>query len=117
MDFRRDFWIDEIRTVINDKGVAIIKGVSGQGKSTLCYRYLIDTYPEGCVFCVRCISNEGQAQNLVAALDGLGKHNNSLIIYIDVQPGELIQTIKTVYISMFALQPFISEQSSHDEYA
>lgn len=90
LDFRRDFWIDEIRTVINDKGVAIIKGVSGQGKSTLCYRYLIDTYPEGCVFCVRCISNEGQAQNLVAALDGLGKHNNSLIIYIDVQPGETL---------------------------
>lgn len=90
LDFRRDYWIDKIKTVINDKGVAIIKGVSGQGKSTLCYRYLIDTYPEGCVFCVRCISNEGQAQNLVSALDGLGKHNNNLIIYIDVQPGETL---------------------------
>ena len=90
LDFKRNYWMEEIRAVINSKGVAILKGVSGQGKSTLCYRYLIDTYPEGCVFCVRSISNERQAQNLVAAFDGLGKHNQNLIIYIDVQPGETL---------------------------
>lgn len=90
LDFKRNYWIEEIQAVINSKGVAILKGVSGQGKSTICYRYLIDTYPEGCVFCVRSIANEGQAQNLVTALDGLGKHNENLIIYIDVQPGETL---------------------------
>lgn len=90
LDFKRNYWIGEIQAVINSKGVAILKGVSGQGKSTLCYRYLIDTYPEGCVFCVRSIANEGQAQNLVTALDGLGKYNKNLIIYIDVQPGETL---------------------------
>lgn len=89
-DFKRNHWMEEIQTVINNKGVAILKGVSGQGKTTLCYRYLIDRYPEGCVFCVRAIANEGQAQNLVSALDGLGKHNEHLIIYIDVQPGETL---------------------------
>lgn len=90
LDFKRNYWMEEIQEVIKNKGVAILKGVSGQGKSTLCYRYLIDTYPEGCVFCVRSIANEGQAQNLVAALDGIGKHNRNLIIYIDVQPGETL---------------------------
>ena len=90
LDFKRNYWIGEIQAVINSKGVAILKGVSGQGKSTLCYRYLIDTYPEGCVFCVCSIANEGQAQNLVTALDGLGKYNKNLIIYIDVQPGETL---------------------------
>lgn len=90
LDFKRNYWIGEIQAVINSKGVAILKGISGQGKSTLCYRYLIDTYPEGCVFCVRSIANEGQAQNLVTALDGLGKYNKNLIIYIDVQPGETL---------------------------
>lgn len=89
-DFKRKYWMEEIQAVINSKGVAILKGVSGQGKTTLCYRYLIDTYPEGCVFCVRTIANEGQAQNLVSALDGLGKYNENLIIYIDVQPGETL---------------------------
>lgn len=82
LDFKRNYWLEKIQTVIESKGVAIIKGVSGQGKSTLSYRYLIDTYSEGCVFCVRAIATEGQAQNLVAALDGLGKHNKNLIIYI-----------------------------------
>ena len=69
LDFKRDYWLEEIHAVISSKDVAILKGVSGQGKSTLCYRYLIDTYPEGCVFCVRSIANEAQAQNLVTALD------------------------------------------------
>ena len=90
LDFKRNYWMEEIQSVIDTKGVAIVKGVSGQGKSTLCYRYLMDTYPEGCVFCVRIIANEGQAQSLVSALDGLGKHNESLIIYIDVQQGETL---------------------------
>lgn len=89
-DFKRSYWMEEIQAVISSIGVAILKGVSGQGKTTLCYRYLIDTYPEGCVFCVRTIADEIQAQNLVSALDGLGKHNAHLIIYIDVQPGETL---------------------------
>lgn len=90
LDYKRNYWIEEIRAAINNKGVVLLKGVSGQGKSTLCYRYLIDTYPESYVFCVRSITNEGKAQNLVTALDALGKHNKELIIYIDVQPGETL---------------------------
>ncbi len=89
-DFKRNYWLEKIYNAIENKGVAIIKGVSGQGKSALSYRYLLDNYPEGCVFCIRAITSETQAQNLVSALDGLGKHNSNLIIYIDVQPGETL---------------------------
>ena len=100
VDVKRDCWLKKIQFAIEKKGVAVVKGVSGQGKSALCYRYLLDIYPEGCVFCVRTIATETQAQNLVAALDGLGKHNENLIIYVDVQPGEtlwafLIQELQT----------------------
>lgn len=90
LDFKRQYWLQEIHKTLENTGVALVKGVSGQGKSTLCYRYLLETYPEGVVFCVRAIATEGQAQNLVLALDGLGKHNKNLIIYIDVQPGETL---------------------------
>lgn len=90
LDFKRNHWLQKIHEIIKNIGVALVKGVSGQGKSTLCYRYLLETYPEGVVFCVRAIATEGQAQNLVSALDGLGKHNRNLIIYIDVQPGETL---------------------------
>ena len=90
LDLARPYWMRKIQETIDNERVAIVKGVSGQGKSTLCYRYLIDNYPEGCVFCVRAIASEEQAQNLVTALDGLGKHNKNLIIYIDVMPGETL---------------------------
>ncbi|MFR8710953.1 MAG: hypothetical protein ACLVEN_01810 [Anaerotignum lactatifermentans] len=90
VDIKRNYWLKKIQFTLERNGVVVIKGVSGQGKSALCYRYLFDTYPEGCVFCVRTIATETQAQNLVAALDGLGKHNENLIIYIDVQPGEIL---------------------------
>ena len=90
LDLARPYWMCRIQETLDNDRVAIVKGVSGQGKSTLCYRYLIDNYPEGCVFCVRTITSEEQAQNLVTALDGLGKHNKNLIIYIDVMPGETL---------------------------
>lgn len=90
LDFRRSYWIDKIQEEMGDSGAVVVKGVSGQGKSTLCYRYLIDFYPEGCVFSVNMISTEEQAQNLVSAIDALGKHNENLVIYIDVKPGETL---------------------------
>lgn len=88
LDIHRAYWIDRIRNAIDTTGVALVKGVSGQGKSTLCYRFLINTYPEGCVFCVRKLSSEQQTLDLIAALDALGKHTPDLVIYIDVNPGE-----------------------------
>lgn len=90
LDYRRTYWQHEIHKAICDNSVVLVKGVSGQGKTTLCYRYLIDNYPEGCVFCVRTIQTEEQARNLVVALDGLGKHNTNIVVYIDVQPGETL---------------------------
>ena len=90
VDVKRDYWLKKLQFAIERNRVVVIKGVSGQGKSALCYRYLLDTYPEGCVFCIRTIATEMQAHNLVAALDGLGKHNEKLVIYIDVQPGEML---------------------------
>lgn len=90
LDFKRNYWLSEIKKTIDENGVAIIKGISGQGKSALSYRYLIDNYPEGRVFCIRSIVNEKQAENLVVALDSLGKYNSEIIIYIDVKPGETL---------------------------
>lgn len=88
LDFRRNEWIVEIQTALNNSGVALIKGVSGQGKTALCYRYLIDNYPEELVFCVRSIATETQAYDLVSALESLAKHAPDTAVYIDVQPGE-----------------------------
>jgi len=88
LDLTRRAWIDKINCRIEVNKAIVIRGVSGQGKSTLCYRYLIDHYPEQLVFCIRSISSVRQAENLAAALKGITKHTKNLIIYIDVHPGE-----------------------------
>ncbi|MGM1049832.1 MAG: hypothetical protein ACQEXX_27375 [Bacillota bacterium] len=89
LDLPREIWITKISEAISHKGVAIVKGVSGQGKTALCYRYLLNEYPENLVFCVRSVSSVGQAENLVAALRGIAKHTQNMVIYIDVNSGEL----------------------------
>lgn len=42
LDFLRVSWINEIKKSIDNYEATIVKGVSGQGKSTLCYRYLLE---------------------------------------------------------------------------
>lgn len=88
LDLSRLAWIDKINSRMEVNKAIIIKGVSGQGKSTLCYRYLLDHYPEQLVFCIRSISSTRQAENLATALKGITKHTENVIIYIDVHPGE-----------------------------
>lgn len=88
LDFLRVSWINEIKKSIDNYEATIVKGVSGQGKSALCYRYLLETYPEEFVFCIRSITSEGQAQNLASALIALSKYLDDFVVYIDVQPGE-----------------------------
>jgi len=88
IDFRREQWLNAIATSMKETNIVIVKGVSGQGKTAICYRYLIENHPEELVFCVRHIASEQQAENLVAALSGIAKHTQKLVVYIDVNPGE-----------------------------
>ncbi|MCY6958421.1 hypothetical protein [Clostridium brassicae] len=88
LDIIRDKWLDRIENCFQrNNNVVIIKGASGQGKSSLAYRYLIDNYPENYVFVVEKVVDSQQAIDIVAALNGLSvsKQGNS-IVYMDVYP-------------------------------
>ncbi|MGW8820852.1 hypothetical protein ACWGNU_01945 [Paenibacillus lautus] len=88
LDLPRDAWLSKIANAVETSKAVIIKGVSGQGKTALCYRFLLNNYPEQLVFCVRSVSSIGQAENLAVALSGIAKHTDNMIIYIDVNPGD-----------------------------
>jgi len=88
LDLVRPYWLEKVQNAIVSKGAVLVKGVSGQGKSTLCYRYLIDNYPEDCVICVRGIISGEQIHNLVTALLALGNNYDGLIVYLEVDPGQ-----------------------------
>jgi len=67
--------------------VVIIHGASGQGKSTLAYRYLHDFIPDQWRFSIRLIESRQHALRIARALIG---HANAvdapMVIYIDVSP-------------------------------
>jgi hypothetical protein len=93
LDFVRKEWLEKIGSALNNHKAVIIKGASGQGKTALCHRFLLDNYPEQLVFCVRHVQSSRQAENLVNALQGIVKHAQDIILYIDVNPGEANWTL------------------------
>lgn len=52
LDIYRKKWINNIKSAYKEKNVVLIRGASGQGKSTLAYRYLLDNFSE-VYFCYR----------------------------------------------------------------
>jgi hypothetical protein len=105
LDFYRTYWLNKIDKLMENDKAVIVKGVSGQGKSALCLRYLFDRYPEQLIFCVRRVGSSRQAENLAIALKGIAKHRNNMIVYIDVNPGEkqwalLIQELQARGVSI-----------------
>ena len=100
-DILRPYWLDTIKDSYSKHNIAIIHGASGQGKSTLAYRYLINNYVNSEIFIVNGICNQNQAIDIGAALRELEKKDFHQIVYIDVQPYDknwvwLIQQIFTL---------------------
>ena len=79
-DLWRERWIKD--------NIVLIKGASGQGKSTLAYRYLIDTYPELNVMCIQKLLSEEQAIDILSILRGLNDRKD-IVIYMDVEPYDI----------------------------
>ncbi|MEQ5998975.1 hypothetical protein U2I83_05500 [Bacillus amyloliquefaciens] len=89
LDIERTYWVEQIHNYFSEEKLVIIKGASGQGKSSLSYRYLHNHYSENDVICIESVTGEEQAQNIIIALNGLAKNRNNLIVYYDVSPKDL----------------------------
>lgn len=89
LDIERSYWLDKIDESFNEHQFVLIKGASGQGKSTLAYRYLQNFYSENDILCIQSVTSESQAQDIVIALNGLAKNHTNLIVYFDVSPRDI----------------------------
>lgn len=87
-DLRRGRWLNEIRDRFLKNNIVLIKGASGQGKTTLAYRYLIDNYPELNIMCIQRVTSENQAIDILTVLRGLNARKD-IIVYIDVEPYDI----------------------------
>jgi len=93
LDFRREAKLAEITKAFLHNHVVIIHAASGQGKTTLAYRYLYNYHPAGTCFTVDRIQDIQHALNIANALGKQGSDSQTpLLIYIDVHPQDTAWT-------------------------
>lgn len=99
LDVRRNDLLNEIHSSFEKENVVIVRGASGQGKTTLAYRYILDLSPRDFRFEVLRACDLRHARRMATAI---AAHSEALdvptLIYIDVHPGdkfwvELVRTL------------------------
>ncbi len=86
-DIIREDKLQFIENSLQKKKVVILHGASGQGKSTLAYRYLKEFVPEKWRYEIRLIEDRQHALRIARALSGYANAVNApMVIYIDVSP-------------------------------
>jgi hypothetical protein len=87
LDFLREQKFAEIESGFANKNVVIVHAASGQGKTTLAYRFIHDTFPNNWRVTVVAVENLQHALSIATALSG---HANAIkapmAVYIDVSP-------------------------------
>ena len=86
VDLKRSKWLDKIDEAFKTQNILIIHGISGQGKSSLCYRYIKDFETFG--FEIN-DCNPSSLEEIKATVQEIssGLHTH-VLIYFDCQPGE-----------------------------
>lgn len=88
IDAIRSTKLQEIRQGFDASNVVIVHGASGQGKSTLAYRYLHDYVPVSTRFEIIGIEDLRHALDIARALSGhFQAIGTEMYVYIDAQPG------------------------------
>lgn len=87
LDIYRKKWISAIEESFKYNDVVLIRGLSGQGKSSIAYRYLLDNYNENSIFIVKNLSDFKEAKDIISVLEGLSINSYcESILYLDVKP-------------------------------
>lgn len=88
IDVVRSQKIDEINVAFEKNKIVFIHGASGQGKSTLAYRYLHNELLDETVYELKLSNDYNEVYRTINVLNSLCKGLNvPVVIYIDVQPG------------------------------
>lgn len=89
VDVKRIDKLNSIQDKFNKSNIVFIHGASGQGKSTLAYRYLNDYRSLSTVYELKQLpENINKIYEVIEALEGISKGIRfPITIYIDVEPG------------------------------
>lgn len=101
LDVPRQEKIQEIKNAFGKSNIVIMHGSSGQGKTTIAYRYIKEHFPSQWRFQVRFIRNVEQAANIALAIASYAQAIEiPMIIYLDISPNdtdwiELLKILKS----------------------
>lgn len=99
LDVIRKDKLSQIENEFKKNNVIIVHGASGQGKSTLAYRFLHDFRPNIYSYKINDIIDKAHSIKIINTLRGIAKSVNlPLTIFIDVEPGNTswVEIIKEV---------------------
>lgn len=85
LDIERPEWQSKISKAFESRSVVVVRAPSGQGKSTVCYRWLIDRNSVSGVFLLNGISPDN-APEIAAALRGLAAQGDDVYAYLEAGP-------------------------------
>jgi hypothetical protein len=83
VDVKREQWLDKIDRAIHSSGTCILKSSSGQGKSTLMYRYARDYWREEDTFILKAAESVEQAESIKNYLQFRSSLGLPLLLLID----------------------------------
>lgn len=88
-DYRRADRLADIHKAMQRHSAVVIRGASGQGKSSLGWRYLHDYCAEGLRFQVRLVESRDHALRVAnALLSHIRKLQLNAVVYVDVSPSD-----------------------------
>lgn len=82
--------LEEIHRLFSENNILFIHGVSGQGKSTLAFRYLKEYYPDTWRFQIKAVENRHDAlKSALALLEHTKALDAPVIVYMDVSASDM----------------------------
>lgn len=88
-DVPREDALVAIHSAFQKESIVVLRGASGQGKTTLAYRYLLDWTPSTFRYEVKRAANLQHARKMAAALSGhAAAIDVPTVVFLDVNPGD-----------------------------
>lgn len=93
LDFPRDEKLTAIAKAFTKRNIVIVHAASGQGKTTLAYRYLYNNYTDDKRFVIERIQDVRHAATIAGALlDFVATQQEAIAVYMDVHPQDTAWT-------------------------
>lgn len=88
LDIRRERWLQCIKESFYKTSIVVIRGASGQGKTSLAYRYLLEHYDEEHIIVIQRLKADSSVGAIIRFLKER-LHEKDYIVYYDVNPGDI----------------------------